>query len=177
MDTPNLTCEYCKASVNEQTVKCPACGFPIGGTDVQKEIFYHQLGFKKESLKVLKDQIFRTRVLLWIIAGLSFLYAIFYFFSRPEDGDRLLVLILNVVIGGIFLLLSSYAEEKPFTALVIATVIFVALFMLVVIEGSFSVDIAFFTRIGIIAFLIKGAISARDADDLKKEMDKKKLSK
>jgi len=167
------TCENCKTPIQQQTDKCPTCGFPVGGTDVQKEIFYHQLGYKKESVKDLKEKVYRARMLLWVIAALSCLYGLISYVANQEQDGALLVLIINVVIGGIFLLLASYAEEKPFTALILATAIYVAFIIYGVIEGGVSMGSVTIGKIVIIVLLIRGAVSARDAEDLMKEINKK----
>jgi hypothetical protein len=172
MENISQTCENCKATVRQQTDKCPSCGFPIGGTEVQKEIYYNQLGSRKDFLKQAQEKIYTARVILWVIAGLSFLYGLINYFASSDSDTRILILIINVLMGGIFLLLSSYALDKPFVALILAVILYIGFFIYGIVDGSITGGYGLFGRIVIIGFLIKGASSARDAEELKKELDK-----
>ena len=170
MDNATPNCYHCKKPIQQPTEKCSYCGFPNGGTDVQKEIFYHQLESKKGSLKDLRNKIENARVTLWVIAGLSCLYAIINYLSRPNAEGAIIILIVHIVIGIVFLLLASYASEKPFTALILALVIYISFFLFDLIEGKGNGLMGLFLRGVVVAFLIKGAISARDAEALNKEI-------
>jgi len=170
MDIITSTCENCKTAVQQSAAKCPSCGFPVGGTDVQKEIFYHQLGSKKESLKNLEKKIYNARVTLWIVSGLTFLIAIMQFFYYPDAESRYLLLIINTIIAGLFLLLSSYAIEKPFTALIMAAAICLAIFIYGIAEGYTDTS-GLLGRILVIILLIRGASNAREAEELKKDLE------
>jgi hypothetical protein len=173
MESLNLTCEYCKTPVKEPTPKCPSCGFPIGGTDVQKEIFYHQVEAQKGSLKDLQSKIYYARVMLWLVAGFTFLFGFINFFWYPEMEGRVVLLILNTVITGIFLLLASYAAEKPFTALILAACIYSAFFIFSLVDETLTFGYGVIGKLVAIGFLIKGALSAREAESMKKELDNK----
>jgi uncharacterized membrane protein len=174
MEHPNLTCEYCKQSATNDQDKCPSCGFPIKGTDMQKEIFYHQLESKKWDLKDLDQKIHNARLTLWIIAGLTFLFAIINYFSHSDNDEAILLLILNIVIAIVFLLISSWAKEKPFSALILGLVAYVGLNLYFIMEGRQELNFAAIGKLIIVALLVKGIISAREAEEMKKEVDKAK---
>jgi hypothetical protein len=150
----------------------PVCGFPINGTEVQKEIFYHQLEARKSGLKDLHQKMYNSRVTLWIIAGITFLFGLISYFMDSTTEGALIMLILNVVISIVFLLIGSWAAERPFSALVLGLVLYVGLLLYWISEGQTRPAAGIIGRIVIIGFLIKGISSAREAEELKKEIDK-----
>ena len=170
MQNQTSTCEHCKTSVPETAAKCASCGFPVGGTDIQKDAFYHQLEAKKGTIKDLHNKVYNARITLWIIAGLNVFFGIVNYYMIREHDGAIIFLLLNVVTSIIYLLLASYAIEKPFTALVMAAVVYVAFIIYWTAEGIVPGLWGWFGRAAIIAFLIKGAVSARDAEELKKEI-------
>ena len=166
------TCENCKKSIPQTADKCPSCGFPINGTEIQKEIFYHQLEARKSGLKDLDQKIYNARITLWIIAGMTLLFGIVTYLVDSEVEGAIVMLILNVVISIVFLLIGNWAAEKPFSALVLGLVVYVGMLLYWISEGQTSFTAGIIGRLVIIGFLIKGITSARDAEELKKELDK-----
>ena len=97
MDYTPATCEHCKRNIMQAADKCPSCGFPITGTEVQKELFYHQLEARKSQLKELEAKVDNARITLWVIAGLNFLFGLLSYLFNTELPLTVLLFIFVVV--------------------------------------------------------------------------------
>ena len=95
---------------------------------------------------------------------------LFYFFNS-EVEDAFLTLIINTIVSIIFLLLGIWASEKPFTALVAGLILYGILFFYRIIDGQKDMFGGIVTKIFIIIYLLIGISSARQAEELKKELD------
>jgi hypothetical protein len=170
MDPNSLFCENCKQHVLTASEKCPACGFPTAGTENEKEFFYHKLEARRVQLKNLQAKVDSAKVTLWVIAGLNLLYALlsYAFGSSPEDA--LFTLIINALVSLMFVLIGNWAKEKPFSGLVTGLSIYAALFLYTIMSNEHVYGIV--GRIVLIGYLIKGISSAREAEEVKKEIEK-----
>jgi hypothetical protein len=173
MEVSLQTCENCKHSFEQSKSSCPSCGFPVTGSEAQKERFYHEIEANKLHLKKLQDEIFYARVSLWIIALSSFLSSLLYYFFHSDAPDALFILIVNTLVSAIFMLLGFYAAERPFSALIAGLVIYGSLIVYRLIDQQNDMYFGIILKIAIVLYLIKGISSTREAEDLKKEIDKR----
>ena len=163
-------CENCKKEIVKDQPYCQSCGFPVNGTGQDKELFYHQLGAMKFQLQNLEKKIYNARVTMWVIAGLTFLVSIITYIFYPETEDALLLLIINGLVSIVFLALANLANQKPFTALSVGLILYILLLLYGLIDGQGNLFGGIFIKILVIVFLIKGVNSAREAEEMKKEI-------
>jgi hypothetical protein len=149
---------------------CIKCGFPAGGTESDKELFYHKLEARRVQLKNLQTKVDNARVTFWVIAGINLLYALLSYAFSSATGDALFNLIINALVSIMFVFIGNWAKEKPFSALVSGLSIYVCLFLYSIINSEHVYGII--GRIVLIGYLLKGISSAREAEEVKKEIDK-----
>ena len=175
MEYTPTTCENCKRTIMQAADKCPSCGFPITGTEVQKELFYHQLEARKLQLKDLESKVDNARITLWVIAGLNFVFGLLSYLFNSELEDALFVLIINALVSLMFVFIGTWATQKPFSALVTGLLIYIGLFLFTVINGQHMSGII--GRLILIGYLIKGISSAREAEEVRKDLAKREANR
>ena len=95
---------------------------------------------------------------------------IIYLTSRDNDL-ALAIFLSNVIVAVIFVLLAELSKQRPFIALLSGLLLYITLNLyMIVIEGASPFSGIIIKGI-IIVYLVKGINSAREAEQIKKEID------
>ena len=163
-------CENCKRQFPRENAMCPSCEYPIGGTEEEQNIFYDKLETAKSQLKGMEDRVYQSKLCLWIIAGVNFLYALVSYLFQSESQDALLVLLINLAISAIFVILALSANERPYSALIGGLIVYVAMIAYQIIDQQSSVPIFSIFRYSLIIYIAIGINKTSQVEYLKKEI-------
>lgn len=171
-ETPQeITCKHCHKTVPAAQKFCTHCGFPINATPEEEDQFYYRQGAKQMELSSLDHTISNAKKALWIIAALMGVVGLGMYFLNEGDPGASAMLITNLIVSGIFVALGFWANEKPFTALLSALILFITIYLYgVIVEGQNPVS-GIIVRVIVVVYLIKGINSAKEAEQLKKELN------
>lgn len=168
----DTTCKNCQKTVPAGQRFCTHCGFPVNATPEEEDQFYYRQGAKQLELSSLDKTISNAKNALWIIAGIMAVFALGIYFVNQEAPAASAVLITNLIVAAIFVALGFWANEKPFTALLSALILYITLYLYgVIVEGMNPLS-GIIIRVIIIVYLVKGINSAREAEQLKKELNR-----
>ncbi|MEP6750616.1 MAG: hypothetical protein ABJB86_22960, partial [Bacteroidota bacterium] len=84
-------------------------------------------------------------------------------------GTALGILITNAAVAVIFLLLGIWAGKKPLAAIISGIVLYGVIILIGVVQNPSSLFSGIILKILVISYLIKGLISAREADKIKQQ--------
>lgn len=169
----DIACKNCHKTVPAGQKFCTHCGFPVHATPEEEDQFYYRQGAKQMELDSLDKVVSNAKRALWIIAGLMTVVALgMYLVAGADAPGATAMLITNLIVAGIFVALGFWANEKPFTALLSALILYVTLYLYgVIVEGQNPVG-GILVRVIIVVYLVKGINSAREAEQLKKELNR-----
>lgn len=168
----DTTCKNCSKTVPAGQKFCTHCGFPVHATPEEEDQFYYRQGAKQLELDSLDKTISNARNALWIIAGVTAVFGLGIYFFNPDAEAAMAVLITNLIVAGIFVALGFWANQKPFTALLSALILYVTLYLYGVIVAGANPLSGIIVRVIIVVYLVKGINSAREAEQLKKELNR-----
>jgi xanthosine utilization system XapX-like protein len=140
--------------------------------DAGKDIIsdYYQ-GYQQLELQSAETQVKKARNALFVVAGLTLIVNLVLLGSQAQFDSFSLVIVLLVTI--IFAGLGLMTKKQPFAAIIIGLSIYVGLWILdIVVLGSEQFTRGLFLKGIIIYFLIKGLKHAREAERLKKEINR-----
>lgn len=103
-----------------------------------------------------------ARILLFVIAGLSLLALIYVL---PLDGsfEKIFMLIWVLAFAGAFVALGFWTKKKPYTALLVALILFIVIQVLSAIADPASIMQGWVFKIIIVVMLINGLRNARES--------------
>lgn len=129
-------------------------------------------GYQQLELQSAETQVRKARNALFVVAGLTLVLNLFMLAST--DSFDAVSLITVLVLTAIFAGLGFMTKKQPFAAIIIGLVIYVALwiFDIVVLGPEYLLRGLLFKGI-IIYFLITGLKHAREAERLKKEIERR----
>ena len=121
-------CKCCFEKVNPADQFCQKCGFPLKGSDSEQQTFMNNRSFKKSELDFLAKKIASAATTLYVLAGLSFLVGIGYFFinSSSDNGSAILIT-YTIVAAIIYLLLGVWSKTKPLASIISGMVLYILL--------------------------------------------------
>jgi hypothetical protein len=133
----------------------------------QEESIFQESDYSMEGY----DKHIRTaRNILFFLAGIQ---ALGFFSIRDEEG---IVLYISIGVIILFMLLfvglALWTKKKPFTALLIALILYVSLLITDAIIDPTDLYKGLILKIGIIVSLIAGLRNAKEAQDLRKAFGK-----
>jgi hypothetical protein len=162
-------CKCCFEKINKADQFCQACGFPLQGSEEEQSKFFYNRNYQHMEMDGLKKKIKSAGTTLYVVAGFFLLSGLIYFFiNRTEDSSSAL-LITNTVVAVIFLLLGFWAEKKPVASIISGLVLYVLVQLMSAIENPASIFSGLIAKIIIISYLIKGMVSALEAEKIKKQ--------
>lgn len=144
---------------------------PISNPETNQNIIsdYYE-GYQKLELQSAENQLRKTRNAIFAIAALLFIGDLIT--MATSDQFDLTTLITSLVIAAIFIGLAFLTKKKPLTAILIALVLFIALWVLtIVVIGPEQIYRGILVRGIIIYFLITGIKHAREAERIRKQMN------
>ena len=150
------SCTICKTPMQSLNVFCPECGFPENGTDKDVAQFHARNAMQKNQHMDADKKIKSARNVLYVMAGITVLFGVFYFFM----GQDIAVLVTNVVLGIIYLLLGSWTSKKPLAAILLGLLLYLTTIIISAILDPATLIKGVIFKIIIIAYLAKGVYSA-----------------
>lgn len=103
-----------------------------------------------------------ARILLFVIAGLSLL-ALMYVLPLDGSFEKIFMLVWVLAFAGAFVALGFWTKKKPYTALLVALILFIAIQVLSAIGDPASLLQGWVFKIIIIVMLINGLRNAKES--------------
>ncbi len=153
----SLQCSICNAHMEENQIFCMSCGFPENGTTQEQSKFHaHRVLAMRQSSEA-RTGITSARNTLYIIAALTMLWGIYYFFQLEKDSA---ILITYTILSVIYLLLGYWSQQKPLVALILGLLVYITIIVLGAIGDVSTIFSGFIVKIFVIIFLAKGINAA-----------------
>jgi hypothetical protein len=162
-------CKCCFEKINPVDQFCQKCGFPLKGSDSEQQEFMYRRSFKKSELDFLAKKIESAATTLYVLAGLSFLIGIVYFFINRTTDDGSALLITYTIIAVIYLLLGVWSKTKPLASIISGMVLYVLLEIMGAIDNPLNIFKGIILKVIIISYLIKGLMSALEAEKIRRQ--------
>lgn len=169
-ESSNVTCENCKAVVEASKKFCPHCSFPIGGTEEEQRSFRLTVSSRKRLLSDANDKIKSAKQIMYVLAGLIFIFGLIQGFANDDFGT----MIVNLCISLLYLILAAWANKNPFGAILTAFIIYVSLILVNAVIEPTTLFSGIIMKVIVIGGFIKGTRSAKEAQDYLKELEKLK---
>lgn len=165
----NLECTSCFGKVMEADQFCQSCGFPLKGSEEEQRQFTYNRQYQQMEINGLAQKVKSARNALFVTAGLFLLNGLAYFAFHPGENTASAVLITYGVLAVIFLLLAWWAEKKPLASLISGMVLYVLIFLMDVIADPRNLYQGVLIRIIVVVYLVKGLMSAMEAEKIRKQ--------
>ena len=163
-----VTCEYCSEIISAQDQNCASCGYPIKGNKDEQRQFISLKGRLKHELKELKTKVENAQITFYVLSGLFFFIGIGSYFTVKDSDVSLNILIVNLILCTIFLALAGWSKAKPVTCILMGLVFYI-FSQIIVVLGGFIPFKGIIIKGIVIVILIKGLVSAIDAERIKRE--------
>lgn len=164
-------CHYCGTSpLPESSVYCPSCGFPQRGTEQEQKRFL--IGRRNAGTEVNEAEA-GIGIARLILFGLGILHggiAAYIYFNIP--GSTWIGL---GAVGAVYVGLGFWGGKKPYPALLSGFIVYVTYLLVITALAPETIFSGLVLKIGIIAGLLAGMRSVKKAEELKKNLDVKKL--
>ena len=95
--------------------------------------------------------------------------SIYLFFFQGSNDNASALLITNAVVAIIFLLLGYWSEKKPLAAIISGMTLYILVQILAAIDDPLSILKGIIFKVIVISYLIKGLLSALEAEKIKKQ--------
>ena len=164
-----LECKCCFEKVNEIDQFCQACGFPLKGSEEEQKQFFYNRNYQHIEINALNKKIKSAGTTLYVLAGFFLLFGLGYFVINRTEDTASAILITNAVVAVIFLLLGLWSEKKPVASIISGMVLYVLVQLMSAIEDPLSLFKGIIIKIIIISYLIKGLLSAFEAEKIRKQ--------
>lgn len=162
-------CRACATGVQEADQFCQSCGFPLKGSEQDQENFIYNRNYQHLELQGLDKKIKSAGTTLYVLAGLSMLSGIIFFFIYNGQAEATAELIAGAVIAIIYFLLALWSKKKPVAAIISGLVLFFLVWILTVIADPVNIVSGIIFKIIILVYLIKGMKSAFEAERIRKQ--------
>lgn len=149
-------CNQCETVLKDEHTYCPSCGYPQRGTAGEKSKFHANRVINKSKANQAPAVIRQARTILFVIAGITFVYGIFLFYSLDDIGT----LIAAAVMASVYVILGYWSQQKPLVALVLALLVYSTNMVINAIAEPDSLFRGLILKGIIIYFLAKGINSA-----------------
>ncbi len=118
------------------------------------------------NMKVYEKHIRRARITLFVVGGLQILASLMLWFV--QDLYEMRFVIALVILGFVFIGLGFWTKYKPFAAILVALVLYSAIFIYSIAINPANWKSGIVLKIIVLALLIRGMRNAKEAEDIKK---------
>lgn len=153
----SLQCSFCDAPMAENQVFCVSCGFPEKGTEQERSKFHANRILEMRKSSDARSGISSARNTLFIIAALTMLWGIFYFFQLGKDSE---VLITYTILSVMYLMLGYWSQQKPLVALILGLLVYITIIVIAAIFDPSTIFSGIIVKAFVIIYLGKGINSA-----------------
>jgi len=151
-----LSCTQCETIIKETQKYCTNCGYPQRGSAGDKSKFHAERIMNRSKAVDAPKTIRQARNILFIVAGITFIYGIFLFFYRDDMAS----LIAAAIMTGVYVVLGYWSQQKPLISLVLALLLYATNMVLSFIIEPDTLYKGLIFKVIIIYFLIRGINSA-----------------
>ncbi|HLP52774.1 MAG TPA: zinc ribbon domain-containing protein [Chitinophagales bacterium] len=162
-------CPTCKKAVSPEAKFCDSCGYPVGGSTFDKNEFEYAYEVKRYELEKAQGVVKNGVTTLYVLSGLILLADLVVYYTTDNVG----FLIAGILLPVMFVGLAQWAKVKPFTALVVALVLYVTLILSDVFVNPASIVQGIILKIIVISALVKAVRGAKDAQNIMGELEAK----
>ena len=166
----SLSCDNCRAIITTEKF-CTACGFPVRGTAEERMHYQGKVSSSQYWLKESKKKINEGKIVIYILAALTFIFGVFVGLSREDYG----LMIVNLIICLLYLICAAWADKNPFGAILTSFVIYLTLQVVEAFVDPASLFQGIILKVVFIGVFIKGIRSATEAQRLIKELEQYKV--
>lgn len=154
--TAPQTCSNCQSNIEIEALFCSNCGYPENGTEKEKAVFFAKKAMDKNKHVDAGEKINSARNTLYVIAALSFVFGLIFYFSSKD----ILVLITNIILAVLYVALGLWSSKKPLMALLLGLVLYITTIVISAIVDPSTIISGILWKIIIISYLGKGIYSA-----------------
>ena len=162
-------CKCCFVAINTADHFCQSCGFPLQGSEEEQSRFFTQRNYQQMQMHELNKKMESARNALYVLAAIFMLSGLFLFFVNRTEDSASGILITNTIVAVIFLLLGYWSAKKPLASIVSGMVLFVLVQLITIFDDPLSIFKGIILKIVIISYLIKGLMSALEAEKIQKQ--------
>lgn len=130
--------------------------------------------FSEEELSMegYDKHIRNARIMLFVVAGL-FLFSLIGLMPFDDNPAKIVLAVILVLFAGVYIALAFWTKKKPFTALLTALIIFIALEVLNAILEPATIWQGWLLKIAVVVMLILGLRNAKENQDFMESYGKK----
>jgi hypothetical protein len=158
-------CSYCKAAISQVEVHCESCGFPLAGTDKEKAIWIGQQTMRKSKVDNSTKMVGKTRIILYVVAGLQLLNAILVYVKYSSIVDAVFYLVIAVLLATFGYL----SPKKPILFVSLALVVILGYYFLLFLADPMLLYQGIIWKFAIIMALLYTLYDAVESYNLKKK--------
>ncbi len=163
-------CFYCKSKgLSTENKFCPNCRFPQGGTELEQKNFFIGMAKKRFQIKDNQKQVNRAKIILFVLAGLNFIAALYYL--KTELYQPILLFSVQLIVALIYFGLGLWCKTKPFLAITIGLSFYLFLIAAMAIVEPASIISGFILKILIIGAFIYAIKGVKEAEKIEKELE------
>lgn len=116
----------------------------------------------------LENRIWLARISMFVIAFLYIAISVVSELRNPSE-DMIRNIGIGVAIGGIFAALGFLSKESPFTAILIALILYCLLMILEIATNEFNIFRGIVFRIAAITIFLRGLLISKEFEKILKE--------
>ena len=158
-------CSYCHETVSQVEVHCESCGFPLAGTDKEKAIWIGRQTMRKSKVARSEKMIGKTRIILYILAGLQILNAILVYVKFSSVVD----VIFYLVIAALLATFGYLSPKKPILFVSLALCVMLGYYFLLYLADPMLLFQGILWKCAIIMALLYTLYDAVESNNLKKK--------
>ena len=151
-------CDNCMAPISTEKF-CSACGYPMKGSDQEKSDYRAKVSSAKFWLNESDRKINETKNMIYILAGLVFIFGVISGLTTDDDA----VVIVNTIIAVLYLILAYWSNSNPFGAILTCFIVYLTLVIVNAIVEPMSIFSGVLWKVFIIVVFVKGIRSAHEA--------------
>ncbi|WP_299676417.1 hypothetical protein [uncultured Dokdonia sp.] len=152
-----LQCSLCASAMEEHYIFCISCGYPEKGSEEEQTKFHARRILDVRNSSDARQGITGARNILFIIAGINFLWGIYYFFQSDQD---LSLLIYFTILSVIYLVLGYWSQQKSLIALILGLLVYLTVIVLGAIYEPSSIITGLLLKVFVIVYLARGINAA-----------------
>lgn len=154
--SPELKCYCCYSVYKESDKFCGNCGYPFQASREEQKKFSINFTSHNYDVKIVKDRIREARIILFVIAAVTFIQSLLLLFN---DADIMLFAV-NLILVCVYVYLGFWAKKKAFAAILIGGLLYITFMLLSAFVDPSTIAKGLFLKIVFIAALIRAAYGA-----------------
>ena len=163
-------CYACNTIVSTNDPFCAGCGYPLKGTDFNKNTFLANRDNIHIDLDEFHKKLKRASKSLFYIAGFFAFGLLVTLLLNKTAADLLTAtIIIYLILILMFVALGFFSRKKPLASIVSGLVLYIIIQIINFIDNPATIASGIIVKILIIGYLINGIRSAIDIEKFKKE--------